>query len=94
MIGGTVNAQVGTIVIPPGDFGALKGAFEKAHLSEQEILALEKALDEDQEKSGKPALGEKTGHWLNSFGSKAAKAGLQIGQEVATQWLLQYLGLK
>ncbi len=94
MIGGTVNTNINNIAIPPGDFSALKDAFEKARLPHDEMLALQNALEEDKREGEKSGIGRKTAHWLASVGGKVGKAGLQVGQEVATQWLMQYLGLK
>jgi hypothetical protein len=93
MIGGTVNTQIGNIVIPEGDLATLKDALRKARVPEKQVLALEHAIDEDS-RGGKKGIGKKTAHWLNSIGSKMAKAGVAIGQEVAKEWLLQYFGLK
>jgi hypothetical protein len=93
MIGGTVNTQIGNIVIPQGDLESLKNAFRKVQVSEDQLSRLEHAIKEDA-KAGQTGIGKKTTAWLTVAGSKVGKAGLAIGQEVAKEWLMQYLGLR
>jgi hypothetical protein len=92
MIGGTVNTQIGNIVIPKGDLPSLKEALRKATVPDEEVLALENAITEDAE-GGEKRIGKKTAAWLAALGSKLTKAGVTVGQEVAKAWLLQYFGL-
>jgi hypothetical protein len=93
VFGTNVNARLANITVPQGDLAALKEALRKLQIPDDRLPALEHALHEDAQ-SGERGIGKKTSAWLATVGAKVGKAGLAIGQEVAKEWLMQYLGLK
>jgi hypothetical protein len=93
IIGGIVHdvTQIGSIVIGKGDFEALSNALKTLGLDKSDIHTLKKAIEEDGGVS--KGLGEKTMAWIQAVGQKLSGAGLSVGTELLTKWLLQYFGL-
>jgi hypothetical protein len=99
VIAGTAKdfSQVVSIVVAKGDFQGLENALKDLDITDHDIGHLRRAIEGDS-KGKKKEIGAKTQDWLKNLGGKLGDAGKKIGtgvaQEVAKQWLLQYLGLK
>jgi GGDEF domain-containing protein len=79
-----------------GDFESLVAALKSIGISEADIAALKGAIEEDQKAS--QGLGDKISSWLKevrkTFANAESKVTLDVGEELAKKWLMQYLGLE
>jgi hypothetical protein len=89
--------QIGTVQISEGDLVGFANSLKRLGIAQEDVEEATKALVED----GKPktsAVGKKVGEWIKAVGSKLGDAGLKIGtgaaQQLITQWMMQYWGLK
>jgi hypothetical protein len=106
VIGGTVKdfTQIGSVLVPKGDFNvpkgdfnALTGALKRLDIPDKEIGSLKEAIEADG-KSKEGGLGKRASAWLKRVGTMVGREGFSIGtaatQELVKAWLLQYCGLK
>jgi len=103
-IGGSTNVAIGQAsidasgqgqtVIVAGDRKSLDSVLTKAGLDLGDLEALTEAIQAD----GRKKPGAKVTEWIKAKASKVVasgvKAGVSIGQQLLTEWLMQHYGLK
>ena len=89
--------QIGTIQISEGDLVGFANSLKRLGIAQDDVEEATMVLVED----GKPkasAVGRKASEWIKNVSSKLGDAGLKIGtaaaQQLITQWVMQYWGLK
>jgi hypothetical protein len=90
----SVDASTHTQNIMVGDKQALKSVLSNAGLENADLQKLDEAIQADGDKK----LGARMGTWIKEHAAKVVvggvKIGAKIGQDVLTEWLMQYCGLK
>jgi len=97
--GGTAIASSGegssvTLISVQGDVNALRTALVSAGLTTESAGELAQIVSEEQPQDAEQPFGARAKVWLGTFASKAADAGLAIGQEIAKDAIMRYYGLK
>jgi hypothetical protein len=89
--------MIGAVNIAKGDLVAVATGLGRLGIKKEYIEGATQALVEDGKPDG-TTLGAKASQWIKTAGSKLGDAGLKIGtgaaQQLITQWMLQYWGLK
>lgn len=84
------------ITIIQNDFDSLKQFLSSLEVSEDDILELEKAIQEDGKLEKEAGFGEKVQSWLGKMISKAAsgswKIAISLAANLLTKALMQYYG--
>jgi len=88
---------IGIVNILEGDLVGVANSLGRLGIKQEYIEEATQALIEDGKPDGK-TLGARASVWIKSVGSKLGEAGMKIGtgaaQQLITQWMLQYWGLK
>jgi len=81
-------------IIAVGDKRGLESMLSNAGLEKADLQKLDEAIQADGDKK----IGSKMRTWIREHAAKVlvggVKIGAQIGQQVLTEWLMQYCGLK
>jgi AbiTii-like protein len=91
----TVDASTHTQnIVAAGDKQALESVLSNAGLERADLEKLDEVIQAD----GGKKIGAKVKSWIGEHAAKVlvggGKIGVKIGQEVLTEWLMQYFGLK
>lgn len=85
--------QIQNTSVVQNDLEGLATALKELGLGHDDVLALEKAVEED----GKASLGMRTAAWLKelpaTLGRGTVKVGFQVAKAAATKYVMQYFGL-
>jgi hypothetical protein len=89
--------QIGNIHVGPHDIIELTNALKVLGLNASDISKLQSAIEEDKPNHGETSIGDNVRSWLKQIGKTIGKKGLKVGIEVAeqtaTKWIMQYYGL-
>ncbi len=91
-------AQVGSIEIRQGDWGALSDALSsRLGVTPAAVRELKASLDADAKGALQLGLGIRTANWLKELGKTSGKAALKLAAEAAQaearRWIFGFLGL-
>lgn len=85
--------QSGDVNVGVRDMDALVAELAKLGVQQSEIQSLKEALDADEKEAMAPSFGRRTAEWTKKAAEGVGGAALKMGSDVATQFILQYLGL-